>query len=86
VPACSYVTSPGDRVRALVTDLATSEKRDGELVLTTLAPDTSVDDIRALCGWDLRVVDGELPVLEPPTTDEIAALRRWDPQGWFLRG
>ncbi len=86
VPDCSYVTSPGERVRALVTDLGTFEKQDGELVLTALAPGTSVDDVRALCGWDLRVAAGELPVLDPPTADEVAALRCWDPQGWFLRG
>ena len=66
-------------MRALVTDLGTFEKRDGELVLTALAPGATVDDVRALCGWDLRVADGELPVLDPPTADEVAALRRWDP-------
>ncbi len=86
VPECSYVTSPGERVRALVTDLATFEKEDGELTLTALAPGATVDDVRALCGWELRVAAGELPVLDAPTPDEVAALRRWDPQGWFLRG
>ncbi len=86
VPECSYVTSPGDRVSALVTDLGTFEKRDGELTLTALAPGTAVDDVRAVCSWELRVADGELPVLDPPTADEVSALRRWDPQGWFLRG
>jgi acyl CoA:acetate/3-ketoacid CoA transferase beta subunit len=85
VSECSYVTSPGDRVRALVTDLGTFEKRDGELALTALASGTSVDDVRALCAWDLRVADGDLPVLDAPTPEEVAALRRWDPQGWFLR-
>ncbi len=85
VPDCSYVTSPGTHVRALVTDLGTFEKAGGELVLTALAPGAAVDDVRALCGWELRVADGVLPVLDPPTADEVAALRRWDPQGWFLR-
>ena len=27
---------------------------------------------------------GELPVLDEPTADEVGALRRWDPRGWFL--
>ncbi len=31
-----YVTSPGDRVRALVTDLGTFERREGRLVLTAV--------------------------------------------------
>jgi hypothetical protein len=33
----------------------------------------------------LRVAGGELAVLEPPAPAEVAALRRWDPNGWFLR-
>ena len=85
VDACSYVTSPGIHVRALVTDRGTFEKDRDELILTALAPQTTVDEVRALCGWELRVAPGELPVLDPPTPDEVAALRRWDPNGWFLR-
>lgn len=87
---CGYVTSPGERVRALVTDLGTLEKQDGELVLTAVpAGDGTVSErverAVAACGWDLRVaaVVGELA---PPTAAEVGALRGWDPQGWFLRG
>jgi acyl CoA:acetate/3-ketoacid CoA transferase beta subunit len=89
-PECGYVTSPGRAVRALVTDLGTLEKVDGdELVLTAVpAGDGSiaerVDAARAACGWDLAVA-GEIGELPTPTGDEIAALRRWDPRGWFLR-
>jgi len=43
-----------------------------------------VDAARAACGWDLAVAD-DVRELPPPTGDEIAALRRWDPRGWFLR-
>jgi hypothetical protein len=32
------------------------------------------------------VVSPDLEELEPPTTDEVTALRRWDPTGYFLRG
>jgi len=85
VAECSYVTSPGARVQALVTDLGTFTKHDGELVLSALAPGVTVDDVRALCGWELRVAEGELPVLAEVTAAEVEALRRWDPQGWFLR-
>ena len=89
-PECGYVTSPGRTVRALVTDLGTLEKQDrDELVLTAVpAGDGSIDDrigaARAACGWDLTV-DADVRELPPPTADEIAALRRWDPRGWFLR-
>jgi acyl CoA:acetate/3-ketoacid CoA transferase alpha subunit/acyl CoA:acetate/3-ketoacid CoA transferase beta subunit len=88
---CGYVTSPGRAVRALVTDLGTLEKLDGsdELVLTAVpAGDDPIEDriaaARAACGWDLQVAP-EVRELAPPTTDEVAALRRWDPRGWFLR-
>jgi acyl CoA:acetate/3-ketoacid CoA transferase alpha subunit/acyl CoA:acetate/3-ketoacid CoA transferase beta subunit len=88
---CGYITSPGRAVRALVTDLGTLEKLepDGELVLTAVpAGPTSLDDriaaARAACGWDLGVA-ATVTELESPTTEEIAALRRWDPRGWFLR-
>ncbi|HEX6312346.1 MAG TPA: glutaconate CoA-transferase, partial [Acidimicrobiia bacterium] len=89
-PECGYVTSPGHGVRALVTDLGTLEKVDGdELVLTAVPAGEEpiaarVAAARAACGWDLRVAD-DVRELAPPTADEIGALRRWDPRGWFLR-
>jgi acyl CoA:acetate/3-ketoacid CoA transferase alpha subunit/acyl CoA:acetate/3-ketoacid CoA transferase beta subunit len=87
---CGYVTSPGRNVRALVTDLGALEKVDGdELVLTAVpagesALEDRVDAARAACGWDLAIA-GDVRELSSPTADEIAALRRWDPRGWFLR-
>jgi acyl CoA:acetate/3-ketoacid CoA transferase beta subunit len=87
---CGYVTSSGHAVQALVTDLGLLEKRDGALVLTAVPTgDTTVTErvARAVagCGWDLQVAPG-LGALEAPTPAELAALRGWDPQGWFLRG
>jgi acyl CoA:acetate/3-ketoacid CoA transferase alpha subunit len=85
VEACSYITSPGVHVQALVTDLARFEKDGGELVLTALAPGATVERVRELVAWDLRVAD-DVAQLDPPTADEVAALRAWDPDEWFLRG
>jgi acyl CoA:acetate/3-ketoacid CoA transferase alpha subunit/acyl CoA:acetate/3-ketoacid CoA transferase beta subunit len=90
-PECGYVTSPGRSVRALVTDLGTLEKRhDDELVLTAVPPgdepkDERIAAARAACGWELRVADTVTELLAP-TAEELMALRRWDPRGWFLRG
>ncbi len=90
---CSYVTSPGRSVRALVTDLGLLEKLgdpgSAELVLTAVpAGDTPRADrvaaARAACGWELAVA-AEVAELAPPTPAEVGALRRWDPRGWFLR-
>jgi acyl CoA:acetate/3-ketoacid CoA transferase alpha subunit/acyl CoA:acetate/3-ketoacid CoA transferase beta subunit len=86
---CAYVTSPGTHVRALVTDLGTFEKRDGVFVLTAVpagdAPlDARIGAARAACGWELQVAES-VQELAPPTPEEVAMLRTWDPRGWFLR-
>jgi acyl CoA:acetate/3-ketoacid CoA transferase beta subunit len=86
-----YVTSPGRHVSHLVTDLAVFSRTgeadggDGRLVLTALADGVTVDQVRAVCGWDLAVAD-QVTTLAPVEPDEVAALRRWDPRGYFLRG
>jgi len=89
-PQCGYVTSPGRNVRALVTDLGTLEKSDGDELVLTGVPEGEgalarrVDAARAACGWDLAVA-ADVRELTRPTAGEIGALRRWDPRGWFLR-
>jgi acyl CoA:acetate/3-ketoacid CoA transferase alpha subunit/acyl CoA:acetate/3-ketoacid CoA transferase beta subunit len=89
---CGYITSPGRAVRALVTDLGRLEKRhpDDELQLVAVpaGPEpiaVRIERAREACGWDLAVAD-EVEELPAPTVDEVTALRRWDPRGWFLRG
>ncbi|MEX2255910.1 MAG: CoA-transferase [Acidimicrobiia bacterium] len=88
---CGYVTSPGRAVRALVTDLGTLEKLEpeGELVLTAVpeGPKPVAERIaaaQAACGWDLTVAS-EVAELTPPSAEELARLRSWDPRAWFLR-
>ncbi len=86
---CSYITSPGRAVSALVTDLGTLERADGELTLTAVpkgdAPlDQRIAAARDACGWDLHVAP-TVTELDPPTADELRALRSWDTRGWFLR-
>ncbi len=90
---CSYVTSPGRAVRALVTDLGLLEKRGdlatSNLILTAVpAGEAPLADrvaaAQSACGWDLEAAAdvAELPAV---TASEVGALRRWDPRGWFLR-
>jgi acyl CoA:acetate/3-ketoacid CoA transferase alpha subunit len=80
----SYVTGPGDRVSAVVSQLGVFTKDQGELILSGLLPGSSVEECRARCGWDLRVA-GTLDKIDPPSTDELLMLRAMDPQGWFRR-
>jgi len=84
-----YITSPGARVRALVTDLGTFTREDGGFVLTAVpegpgTQDERIDRVRRLCGWELEVV-GPVAESAAPTGDEVEALRRWDPEQRFLR-
>jgi acyl CoA:acetate/3-ketoacid CoA transferase beta subunit len=89
VETVPYVTSIGRGVRALVTDLGIFEIVDGELALAAVAAgDGSLEDriarVRGLCPWDLRL---RAPVTElaAPEPALVERLRRWDPQGLFLR-
>ena len=81
-----YVTSPGDAVGALVTDLGILERdATGELVLSAVPTGPGgVDAAVAACGWDLRVASS-VRELSPPTPAELGALRRFDPEGFLLR-
>ncbi|MCE2392559.1 MAG: glutaconate CoA-transferase [Proteobacteria bacterium] len=89
VEKVGYVTSPGERIRCVVSTLGRFEKLDGdELVLTGYfddgrPPDEVVEEIRGRCGWELRVA-GELEALPPASAEELALLRVYDPERLFL--
>jgi glutaconate CoA-transferase subunit B len=74
VDRIDFVSSVGDRVRVVVTDLGLLEPRDGELTLTRVHPGATVEEARAATGWELRVAD-DVGETQPPTDDELAALR-----------
>jgi glutaconate CoA-transferase subunit B len=74
VPRLDFMTSVGDNVRVVVTDLGILEPRAGELTLVAVHPGVAVDDVVAATGWELRVADG-VHMTAPPTGDELDALR-----------
>jgi glutaconate CoA-transferase subunit B len=74
VSALDFVTSVGDNVRVVVTDLGVLEPLDGELTLVALHPGATVDQARAATGWELSVADG-LRTTEPPSASELTTLR-----------
>jgi acyl CoA:acetate/3-ketoacid CoA transferase alpha subunit len=87
----AYITSPGRVVSTLVTDLGILAKPspDGEFELVAVpeGDEPLADRVAAAvaaCGWDLTVA-ADVAEIAPPTGDEVTALRRWDPRGWFLR-
>ena len=53
-----------------------------EMILASLHPGVTVDEVKANTGWDLRVADevSETPI---PTAAELDILRRFDPHGFW---
>ncbi len=84
-----YITAPGRRVSAVVSDLGLYEKGEehGELVLTAVPagrPEAeAVAAARAACGWDLRVAP-TVRRLEAPGLEALRLVRLFDPRRYFL--
>ena len=74
VERLDFKTSTGERVRVVVTDLGILEPDGGELTLTHVHPGVTAEQARDATGWDLRVAD-DLRETEPPSEEELAALR-----------
>ena len=82
-----FVTSPGQRVRRVITDKGVLEPdgAGGELVLTALYPGVEAADVKAGVGWTLRSRPS-LARLDPPTRVELQLLREvLDPKRLYLR-
>jgi glutaconate CoA-transferase subunit B len=80
VERLDFVTSRGDNVRVVVTDLGILEPLEGELALVRVHPGVTVEQVREATGWELRVAD-EVETTEPPTAAELAALRALETKG-----
>jgi glutaconate CoA-transferase subunit B len=75
VERLDFITSVGDRVRLVVSDLGTLEPgEDDELTLTAVHPGIDPETAREATGWDLRVAD-DLAVTNAPSDRELVALR-----------
>jgi glutaconate CoA-transferase subunit B len=76
VEQLDFLSSAGDRVSTVVTDLGVLEPDPGtgELTLTTLHRGATVEEAVEATAWPLRVAEN-LAETAPPTDDELAALR-----------
>lgn len=82
-----FVTSPGQRVKRVITDKGVLEPEDGsgELMLAGLYPGVDASDLQASVGWTLRPRP-RLTRLDPPTTLELQVLREvLDPERRYLK-
>jgi glutaconate CoA-transferase subunit B len=77
----------GGGPQAVVTDLGIMEPdENGEMILTALHPNKSVEQARQNTGWELKIKD-QLTVTQPPTEMELHILREeLDPTGIYLKG
>jgi glutaconate CoA-transferase, subunit B len=80
VERLDFRTTGGAGVSCVVTDLGVLEPdaEAGELVLTELHPDATVEEAREATGWDLRVAE-KVEMGAPPRPDELQALRALRP-------
>jgi Acyl CoA:acetate/3-ketoacid CoA transferase, beta subunit len=84
VETLDFMTSVGDNVRVVVTDLGILEPRAGELTLVAIHPGVEIDDVSGATGWNLRVAH-EVPEPMPPDrrgARRIARARDERTSGW----
>jgi len=84
----SYITSPGKRVKHVVTTLGILEKKGDELVLGGYydagKPEAeAIEEVKANCGWPLKVAD-KVERIPQPTPQELELIRIYDPRRQFL--
>jgi glutaconate CoA-transferase subunit B len=99
VPRVDYITSPGygegkgwresvGLVRggpsAVITTLGifSFHPQTCEMQLSAIHPGVTVDMVQDQTGWPLRV-SAELSQTQPPSRQELSALRRFDPDGFW---
>jgi glutaconate CoA-transferase subunit B len=76
VERVDFVTSVGESVTTVVTDLGILEpdERSRELTLTAVHPGVEIEHVRDMTGWPLRLAERVVQT-DPPTDDELRSLR-----------
>jgi acyl CoA:acetate/3-ketoacid CoA transferase alpha subunit/acyl CoA:acetate/3-ketoacid CoA transferase beta subunit len=91
VDRVDYITSPGTRVKTIVSDMGVFEKlgKDEEFTLTGLhinsrlsSLEEKIRTVRKNCGWDLKV-SPDVREMDPPKVEELAMIRCFDPDGLY---
>ena len=67
---------------ALITTLGvfTFDPENGEAVLQSYHPGTTIEELQEQTGWRLRLAQ-DCRETVPPTADELRVIREYDPQG-----
>ncbi len=83
----SRVGLPGGGPAAVITTLGLFrfDPASREMVLASVHPGVSVEDVRAQTGWPLATAP-VVTTTPAPTAAELAVIRRFDPEGFWTRG
>jgi glutaconate CoA-transferase subunit B len=75
---------PGGGPAAVVTTMAVLRfpPEGGEAYLASVHPGCTVDEVRSLTGWDVRVA-ADVGETRAPTAEELSQIRRLDPDGFW---
>jgi glutaconate CoA-transferase, subunit B len=65
---------PGGGPTMVITNLGCYEFTDGEMMLTSLHPGCTLEDVRNNTGWDVRV-SARLETTDGPTSEELRIIR-----------
>ncbi len=76
VPKVDFVTTRGN-LSKIVTPLCVFAYESGRLMLESVHPTSSLEEVKANTGFDINVENAAITV--PPTLEEMAALSRIDP-------
>jgi glutaconate CoA-transferase subunit B len=78
---------PGGGPSALITTLGLFrfDATTREMVLASVHPGVTVADVRAQTGWPLAAA-ATVAETPPATADELAVIRRFDPEGFWTGG
>ncbi len=78
VPRVHVRSTHDERRTRLLTNLAIFSIGDGGAILEAIAPDVSVEDVRARTGFAFREAEQIAQLVDPPA-DVLAAIQRLDP-------
>lgn len=69
---------------AVITTMAVLrfEPESKEMILASIHPGVTVDDVLANTGWPLKIA-GDLQTTPAPTADELAIIERYDPHSFW---
>jgi len=79
VPKVDFVTTRGN-IDSIVTPLCVFKMYEGELILDSIHPNSSIEEIAQNTGFDIRYID--IKCTEPPTQTEMDLLNKIDPHDY----